>query len=257
MNNLKFEKEGRVGILTVNRPDKLNALNTETLNELNYFLLHRVKEEDIRVLIFTGAGEKAFIAGADIKEMNEMDHVDMLHFTDLGQRVTKMLESMDIVTIAAVNGYAFGGGLEMALACDFIYASENARVGLPEVTLGLIPGFGGTQRLIRAIGTRNAKELLFTGGSVKAGEAKELGIVNKIFEQAELLEKAKETAGKILSNAFFAVSQAKRAVNSGYDTAMNEALEIEKQMCSVCFATEDRKEGMLAFTEKRKPEYKY
>ncbi|MBI1925407.1 enoyl-CoA hydratase/isomerase family protein, partial [Candidatus Poribacteria bacterium] len=168
MNHLIFEKKEYVGILTISRPEVLNALNRSVLEELDSFLVAVVPREGIRALVVTGAGEKAFVAGADIKEMRMFDVPGILAFCELGQRVALRLETMDAVTIAAVNGYAFGGGLEIALACDFIYASRTAKLGLPEVTLGLIPGFGGTQRLARGVGTRRAKEIILSGQPITA-----------------------------------------------------------------------------------------
>lgn len=254
MENLLYEKRDKIGILSINRPNALNALNYEVLRELETFF-DGDEIRDIKVLIFTGSGEKAFIAGADIKEMNSLSNVEMLHFSDLGQKVTRLIETIDIVTIAAVNGFALGGGLEMALACDFIYASDNAKVGQPEVTLGVIPGFGGTQRLSRAVGERIAKEMIYTGKVISAKEAKDLGIVNKVVEQKDLMEEVQKVAGKIINNGFFAVTQAKRAINSGYNLTITEALELEKQMFALSASTDECTEGMSAFIEKRKPNF--
>lgn len=256
MDYLLFEKIDRVGILTINRPKALNALNMQILLEMHQFLSQDILKEGIQVLIVTGAGEKAFIAGADIKAMNAMNSVQMYDFLTLGQKVTLLLERADFVTIAAVNGFALGGGLEMALACDFIYASAKAKLGLPEVTLGLIPGFGGTQRLARAVGTRKAKEMVFTGNFIRAGEAKALNLVNEVVEPEQLKDVCLEVAGKICGNSFFAVLEAKRSINLGYNISLPEALEMEKQMCTVSFTTDDRVEGMDAFINKRKPDFK-
>lgn len=251
METLKFEKKGRIGTLVVDREKVLNALNRELLLELKEFLTKTVTKEDVRVLILTGAGDKAFIAGADIKQMKDMTHLDMLSFCDLGQEVGNLLETIDVVTIAAVNGYALGGGLEIALACDFIIASHNARLGLPEVSLGIVPGFGGTQRLTRAIGTRRAKEMVMTGCQVTAEEAWRIGLVNHLYDQAELRGKCFETAESILKNAFTAVVLAKRSINHGQSLSLRDALELEKQCCAVSFVSENRLEGMTAFLEKR------
>ncbi|MDP7422331.1 MAG: enoyl-CoA hydratase-related protein, partial [bacterium] len=215
MKFLKFEKRGQVGILSVHRPDALNALTSGVFKEMYQFLNETPQAEDIRVLILTGAGEKAFVAGADIKEMSLLNTAQMYQYLDLGQKVMNLLERIDLVTIAAVNGFALGGGLELALACDFIYASTKARLGLPEVTLGLVPGFGGMQRLARAVGTRKAKEMAFTGAFVKADEAQAIRLVNKVVEPDQLIDESLKTAAKILENGFFAVGNAKRSINCG------------------------------------------
>ncbi len=256
MNHLIFEKKERVGILTISRPEVLNALNRSMLEELDSFLVAVVPREGIRALVVTGAGEKAFVAGADIKEMRMFDVPGILAFCELGQRVALRLETMDAVTIAAVNGYAFGGGLEIALACDFIYASRTAKLGLPEVTLGLIPGFGGTQRLVRAVGTRRAKEIILSGQPITADEAHAIGLVNRVVDGNELLDACLEVASQICRNAFGAVARAKRSINEGIDLPLAEGLELEKQAFVRAFDTEDRREGMAAFVEKRRPKFK-
>lgn len=255
MEYLSLEKKGTVGILTLRRPEALNALHRAALEELHRFLAMDLPREGIRVLILTGAGDRAFIAGADVKEMNTLSLIQMLEFLDLGQRVTFLLEREDIVTIAAVNGYALGGGLEIALACDFIIASHTAKLGLPEVTLGLIPGFGGTQRLARAVGSRRAKELIFTGRLISAAEAWQAGLVNRVVPPEELVAAALETAERIVENSPIALLEAKRAINFGANMALLEAMELEKQMCTVAFGTDDRHEGMDAFIQKRKPRF--
>lgn len=252
MEYLLFEKQDDIGILTVNRPDILNALNHAVLEELRDFLEHTARDNHITALIVTGAGNKAFIAGADIKEMQALSHTQMLDFCELGQQVTHLLENAHFMTVAAVNGYALGGGLEMALACDFIYASQNAKLGLPEVSLGIIPGFGGTQRLSRAVGTRIAKEMILTGKHVGADEAKAIGLVNQVCEPDHLLPACKATASRVAKHSPIAVQQGKHAVNFGYQLGIHEALEIERNMLAVCFATEERKVAMQAFLEKRK-----
>jgi enoyl-CoA hydratase len=250
-----FEQKDKIGILKINRPKALNALNRELLQELCTLLEGEIRNKDIRVLIVTGEGEKAFIAGADIKEMQSLSNLEMLSFLHLGQKTTCLLEDMDMVTIAAVNGFALGGGLEIALACDFIYAAETSKMGFPEVSLGIIPGFGGTQRLSRAVGTRMAKELVCSGKMVDAMTAHQIGLVNKICKADALMEDASLTANKILQNGFTAALQAKQSIDRGYPLSLKDALALERNMCTVCFGTKDREEGMQAFIEKRKPKF--
>ncbi len=252
MEYLRFHKDGAVGVLTVCRPEALNALHRASLEELDYFLTIGLAEERIRVLILTGDGDRAFIAGADIKEMNTLSPIQMLDFLDLGQRVTFLLEQQDVVTIAAVNGFAFGGGLEIALACDFIFASETATLGLPELTLGLIPGFGGTQRLARALGTRRAKEMIFTGQPISAREACQAGLVNRVISSTDLMGTTMKIALRIIETSPVALRESKRAVNCGMGMPISEAMELEKQMCVVAFGTDERRERMDAFIQKRK-----
>jgi len=253
--NLLLTMENMIGILTINRPKALNALNTETLGELQQAIEEVKGNPTLRVLIVTGAGDKAFVAGADIQEMKEMNSMAALGFSKLGHDTMKKIEDLDRPVIAAVNGFALGGGTEVALACDFIYASDNARFGLPEVTLGVFPGFGGTQRLPRLIGKAKAKELIMTGKMVTAQEAFELGLVNRVFPLASLMEEAKKTAGQIAANGPIGVRLSKRVVNNGFDLDLAEACSLESFGFSVCFSTEDQKEGMRAFVEKRKPAY--
>ena len=241
--------------LRINRPKALNALNQELLEELEQTLRQLALDGRVRVLIVTGEGEKAFIAGADIQAMQNMTPLQMNDFCALGQRVALALEEAPFVTIAAVNGYALGGGLEMALSCDFIYSSDGAKLGLPEVTLGLIPGFGGTQRLCRAIGNRAAKELIMTGRIISASEAHELGIVNSILPLEDLLDGCYTTAEEVLNNSFPAVIQAKEAINKGHSLPLREALDLERYMCSSGFSHPDRLEGMSAFVEKRPAQF--
>ncbi len=250
METLRYEKDGGVGLLTINRPAALNALNRFVLQELAGFLERQAVKDALRVLIITGEGQKAFIAGADIKEMEQMETHEMLDFCRLGQRAAHLLEHSPFLTIAAVNGYALGGGLEMALACDFIYASETAKLGLPEVTLGIIPGFGGSQRLARAIGTRHAKELILTGKHIDAAEALSLGLVNRVFKPEALSGACFAVAQQAAKNSSFALSQGKAAINHGQSMGLNEALEYEKSLCGLCFATPERKAAMTAFIEK-------
>jgi len=254
--NILLSVENEIGILSINRPKALNALNTETLKELQA-AVQEVKENGaVKVLIITGTGEKAFVAGADIQEMKEMDSLGALNFSKLGHHVMKMIQDLDRPVIAAVNGFALGGGTEIALACDFIYASENAKFGFPEVTLGVFPGFGGTQRLPRLIGKGKAKELIITGKMVNAQEALQMGIVNHVFPQASLMEETKKVALQIAGNGPVGVRLAKMVVNSGFDIDLAEACSMESFAFSICFNTEDQREGMKAFAEKRKPNFR-
>jgi enoyl-CoA hydratase len=252
MENLLYEKQDKVGILKINRPHAMNALNAEVLNELLKFLHHLGSQREISVLIFTGVGERAFIAGADIKEMQNMDHLQMLQFCTLGQCVSHALESAPFVTLAAVFGYALGGGLEMALACDFIYAGQSAKLGLPEINLGIIPGFGGTKRLSEAVGPRRAKEMILTGKTLTATEAFELGLVNRICSDGELLKDCLDIAQTIAKYSPHVISQAKRAVNLGHYLPVHEALELERNICAVCFAAPERAHAMTAFFNRPK-----
>lgn len=247
MDELIYEKQDKVGVLKIDRPKAMNALNTELLNELLKTLHHLRAEGEIHALILTGMGEKAFIAGADIKEMQKMDHLQMLQFCQLGQNVTLALETAPFATIAAVFGHTLGGGLEMALACDFIYAGQSAKLGLPEINLGIIPGFGGTKRLAEAVGPRLAKEMILTGKTLTATEALEAGLINRICNDAELLKDSLDTAHAIAKFSAPVISQAKRAINLGHYATIAEALEIERNMCAVCFAAPERAHAMEAF----------
>lgn len=254
---LKLENEGAVWTLTLNRPEALNALNSKVLEELAQ-AIDEVSEKSFsaaRVLILTGAGEKAFVAGADIKEINQLGIDGAETFAERGQAVFRKLENLQIPVIAAVNGFALGGGLELALACDFIYASDNAKFGLPEVTLGLIPGFGGTVRLSRVIGLPRAKEWIFTGNMATAQEALQLGLVNQVLPQAELLPAVKKTAGVIATRGPVAVGSAKRSVMEAWDHDLDSALGVEAAQFATLFRTQDVKEGTQAFIEKRKAQF--
>ena len=253
--NVVLETEGPLAILKVNRPKALNALNSATLEEI----LSAARELDaapqIKVVIVTGGGDKAFIAGADIVEMKDMTPTQAVAFSHRGHIALSALENMQKPVIAAVNGYALGGGFEVALACDIIYAAEKARLGFPEVTLGIFPGFGGTQRLPRLIGKGKAKELIYTGKMVTAQEAFEMGIVNRVFPQASLMEETKKVAAQIGGTGPIGVRLAKMIVDSGFNMDLGEACSMESYAFSLGFSTEDQKEGMKAFLEKRK--YKY
>jgi enoyl-CoA hydratase len=256
--NLLYEEDNNIGILTLNREKKLNALDETVLTELKSFLEDMLSKEEIgvRALIFTGAGEKSFIAGADIAAMSDMGVKEGEDFASLGQQVTLLFEALPIPVIAAVNGYALGGGCEMALACDFIYATENAVFGLPEVSLGLIPGFGGTQRLENIIGRNQAREIIYTGRNVKAAEALEIGIANRVFKtKAELIEGAKKSISMMMEKSPYAIKIAKKVMNRGNDLTLEEGLQIEREKFGAIFSSFDMKEGTKAFVEKRKPAF--
>ena len=256
LKNIVVTFEGEIGILMINRPKALNALNMETLRDIQAGLQEVKQHPEAKVLVVTGAGEKAFIAGADISEMRGMNSIEALNFSKLGHLTLNMIEDLDRPVIAAVNGFALGGGTELALACDFIYASENAKFGQPEVTLGVIPGFGGTQRLPRLIGKGKAKELIMTGKMITAQEAWTLGIVNRVFPQPLLMEEVKKVALQIAANGSSAVRMGKMVIDSGYNMNLTEACSLEAYAFSFGFSTEDQKEGMTAFLERRKPDFK-
>ncbi len=255
-NNILLSVEGEIGILTINRPKALNALNGETLKEIQAGLQEVKDHPEVKVLIITGSGERAFVAGADIAEMKGKNSLEARAFSELGHKTLNMIQDLDRPVIAAVNGFALGGGTEVALACDFVYASENAKFGLPEVTLGVFPGFGGTQRLPRLIGKGKAKELIMTGKMITAQEAFQMGIVNRVFPLTSLLEEARKVAAQIAGNGTVGVKLAKMAVDTGFNMDLSEACALEACAFGLCFATEDQKEGMTAFIEKRKPNFK-
>lgn len=254
--NLLIETADGVATLTVNRPQSLNALNSEVLGELECALYELNMDDGVKVVVLTGAGEKAFVAGADIKEMAEMSSFEGHAFALKGQRVMLLMEKMKKPVIAAVNGYALGGGLELALACDFVYASQKARVGFPEVTLGIMPGFGGTQNLARLIGPNKANEMIFTGRMLDADKACAWGIVNEVFAPEELLTKTLETAKAIAQVGTLGVAYAKDAIANGLNMGKEDGFRYEASLFGVLFATEDQREGMGAFVEKRKAAFK-
>jgi enoyl-CoA hydratase len=253
---LAFEEQGGVGVLTINRPEKLNALDATVLTEMKRFLGDAQKMK-LFGLIVTGAGEKAFIAGADIAAMKDMTPAQAWSFGRLGQTVTTGFEALPYPTIAAVHGFALGGGFEMALACDFIYASEKAVFGLPEVKLGLIPGFGGTQRLARKVGVALAKEMVFSGRNVAAAEARERGIVLQLFaDKASLLEGARAFLTVVAKNSPLAVSRAKLVIEQGAQASLEQGLGLEADAFGGLFASHDMQEGCRAFVEKRAATFK-
>lgn len=250
--NLLIEHENGVATLIINRPEALNSLNSETLGELACALYELEYDAAVKAVVITGAGVKAFVAGADIKEMSEMTSYEGHRFALKGQHVMMAMEKMKTPVIAAVNGFALGGGLELALGCDFIYASAKAKVGFPEVTLGIMPGFGGTQNLARLIGPNRANEMIFTGRIITADKALAWGIVNEVFAPEELLAKAKETAAAIAGVGLLGVAYAKDAIANGLNMTKEDGFRYEASLFGVLFATHDQKEGMGAFVDKRK-----
>jgi enoyl-CoA hydratase len=255
-SNLLIETNEGVATLTINSPRTMNALNSQVLTELECALYELNIDASVKVVILTGAGDKAFVAGADIKEMSVMSSYEGHQFGLKGQRVMMLIEKMTKPVIAAVNGYALGGGLELALACDFIYASQKAKLGFPEVTLGVIPGFGGTQNLSRLIGANRASELVFSGKMITAEKAAAWGIVNEVFSPEELMAKALEAAAAIAAVGPLAVTYAKDAIANGLHMTKEDGFRYEASLFGVLFSTEDQKEGMGAFVEKRKAGFK-
>ena len=251
MELITLEWDGAIAVLTVNRPRQLNALNAQAVRELEQAIGEVAARADARAVIVTGAGEKAFVAGADIAEMAEFTTSQALAFAQAGHRALAALEALSVPTIAAVNGFALGGGCELALACDFIYASEKAKFGLPEVTLAVIPGFGGTQRLTRLLGRARAKELIFTGEMIDAAKAKEFGLALEVVAPERLLAFCKEVAGRIAMRGPVAIAQAKRVIAHGADLPLADACELERQAFAMLFGTADQREGMQAFVPKR------
>ncbi|OGU18447.1 MAG: enoyl-CoA hydratase [Geobacteraceae bacterium GWC2_53_11] len=249
--NLLIETVDGITTLTVNRPQVLNALNSEVVQELECALYELDLDSAVKAVVVTGAGEKAFVAGADIKEMAGMSSFDAHDFSRRGQRLMLLMERMRKPVIAAVNGYALGGGLELALACDFIYASEKAKFGFPEVGLGVIPGFGGTQNLARLIGPNKANELVFSGRIIGAAQACEWGIVNELCAPEELLSRALDTAREIAAKGPLGVAYAKDAIANGLNMTKEDGFRYEASLFGVLFATGDQREGMGAFLEKR------
>jgi len=253
MNYVQYEQNEFVGILTINREKALNALNSEVLSELEA-VVDGVSLENTRCLIITGAGQKAFVAGADIAEMSQKTKAEAQAFSAKGNAVFRKIEKLAIPVIAAVNGFALGGGCELSLSCDIRVASENAVFAQPEAGLGITAGFGGTQRLARTIGIGKAKEMLYTCGKVKADEAFKLGLVNAVYPADQLMEECLKLAGKIARNAPIAVRASKKAVNDGIQVDIDSAIAIEAEQFGKCFESEDQKNAMAAFCEKRKPD---
>lgn len=251
MSFVTYENKGGYGILTMNRPEALNALDSSVLNDLDA-ALDSVDLENNRALIITGAGEKSFVAGADIKEMANLTKAEGEAFGKKGNDVFLKVENFPIPVIAAVNGFALGGGCELSMACDFRIASENAVFGQPEVGLGITPGFGGTQRLARLVGAGYAKQMIYTARNIKADEALRIGLVNQVVPQAELMPTVEKIASGIAKNAPIAVRQCKKAINEGLQGTIEDGVALEEKYFGECFETHDQKEGMQAFMEKRK-----
>lgn len=253
--NVLLEKEDKLAILYINRPKALNALNKDTLLEIDAAIKEINADSEVGVLIITGAGDKSFVAGADIAFMQNLSAMEGREFGALGQKVFRMIELMEKPVIAAVNGFALGGGCELAMCCDFRIASTTAKFGQPEVGLGITPGFGGTQRLPRLVGAGMAKQMLYTADVIDASEALRVGLVNKVVEPEALMETVKKIAKKISSKGPVAVQLSKAAANEGMQTDIDRAMTIEADAFGLCFATTDQKEGMTAFLEKRKASF--
>ena len=253
--NLLLEEVNNIAKVTINRPDKLNALNNETLRELNELFDYIRETNTISVVIITGVGEKAFVAGADIKELAALDERSGVEFSLFGQSVFSKIEKLNKPVIAAVNGFALGGGCELALACHIRLASENARFGQPEVNLGIIPGYGGTQRLARQVGKGLAIEYILTGDMISASEAFRIGLVNKVYPSEELLAKANEMAEKIISKGKFAITASLNSINVVDSFSLDDGLKLEAENFGSCCETDEFKEGTSAFLEKRKPNF--
>lgn len=255
MEFINYEAEGAVAVLTINRPKALNALNSAVLDEINE-TLDAVDLDTVRALIITGAGEKSFVAGADIGEMSTLTKAEGEAFGKKGNDVFRKIETLPIPVIAAINGFALGGGCEISMACDIRICSENAVFGQPEVGLGITPGFGGTQRLARTVGVGMAKQMIFTGRNIKAAEALRIGLVNAVYPLEELMVAAKKMASIIAGNAPIAVRNCKKAVNDGLQVDIDEALVIEEKLFGDCFETEDQKYGMAFFLDRNKDKVK-
>jgi enoyl-CoA hydratase len=253
--NIKYEVKGNICTITMSRPKALNALNTETLEELDKALDIIEGDSKVLLLVITGEG-KSFVAGADILEMKDQSPSEAARFSKFGSLVFRRIEMLEMPVIAAVNGFALGGGCELAMCCDIRIASEKAKLGQPETGLGITPGFSGTQRLARLVGPAKAKELLFSCRVIDGAEAERIGLVNHVVKPEELMDAVYGLAEEILGKAQVAVRHCKEAVNRGLETDMDTAMDIEKNLFAMCFATEDQKEGMTAFAEKRKPEFK-
>lgn len=255
MEFINYEVDGAVAVLTINRPKALNALNSAVLDELNE-TIDSIDLNEVRALIITGAGEKSFVAGADIGEMSTLTKAEGEAFGKKGNDVFRKIETLPIPVIAAVNGFALGGGCEISLACDIRICSENAVFGQPEVGLGITPGFGGTQRLARTVGVGMAKQLIYTARNIKAPEALRIGLVNAVYPIEELMGAAKKMASIIASNAPIAVRNCKKAINDGLQMDIDSGIEIEEKLFGDCFETEDQRYGMAFFLDRNKDKVK-
>lgn len=255
-NNILLEKENDIAVLTINRPKVLNALNSETLQEIDAAMDQLENDADVRVVIITGAGDKAFVAGADIAFMQTLKPLEARKFARLGQNVFSKIENLSKPVIAAINGFALGGGCELSMACDIRIAAENAKLGQPEVNLGLIAGFGGTQRLTRLVNPGLAKEILFTADMYNAEAAHRMGLVNHVVPTGELMDFCKSMAKRIAARGPVAVQLTKEAINEGLEMDLEKAFRHEADLFGVVFATEDRDEGISSFLGKKKPEFK-
>ncbi|NLK95902.1 MAG: short-chain-enoyl-CoA hydratase [Clostridiales bacterium] len=256
LKNVILEKDSNLAVVTINRPKALNALNSDTLKDLDTVIDDLEKDNDIYAVIITGAGEKSFVAGADIAEMKDLNEEQGREFGTLGNKVFRRLENLNKPTIAAISGFALGGGCELAMACDIRIASEKAKFAQPEAGLGITPGFGGTQRLARIVGIGKAKEMIYTCDMIKADEALRIGLVNKVVPLENLLDEASAMAAKIVANAPIAVRLCKDAINRGLQVDIDKAIEIEAEDFGKCFSSEDQKEGMSAFLERRDKNFK-
>lgn len=255
MSFVSCEVQDRVAVLTIDRPKALNALNPEVLNDLEA-AFEGIDQSEVRCVILTGAGDKSFVAGADIASMSTMTKAEGEAFGRLGNDVFLMVENFPLPVIAAVNGFALGGGNELAMSCDIRLASENALFGQPEVGLGITPGFGGTQRLARVVGVGMAKQLVYSATNIKANEALRIGLVNAVYAPDQLMDAARKLAGKIASNAPIAVRNCKRAINEGIELPIAEAVQVEERLFGACFETHDQVEGMSCFLSREKPKPK-
>lgn len=254
--NIKVETSDRIATVTISRPKAMNALNVDTLEELVAVFEELGEDTSVGGVILTGEGDKAFVAGADIAEMVEMGVREAHDFSELGQKTLDLIENLEKPVIAVVNGFALGGGIELAMACDIIIASEKARFGQPEVKLGILPGFGGTQRLVRRVGAHLAKEIIFTGQMLDAQRALDMGLINSVQPPEQVMESAIKMMKTIMANGPVAICLAKSAINNGADLNLGTALILERNAFAQCFATSDQSEGMKAFLEKREPKFK-